>query len=63
MPAQNPDSFTNLIGKEKVWIRTVTEENEQLLLERRELLRRITEAEEMGNNGMRMATDMQQRSE
>ncbi|XP_047662751.1 coiled-coil domain-containing protein 30 isoform X2 [Tachysurus fulvidraco] len=53
----------SLSEKEKVWIRTVTEENEQLLLERRELLRRITEAEEMGNNGMRTATDMQQRSE
>ncbi|GAA6103893.1 coiled-coil domain-containing protein 30 isoform X4 [Tachysurus ichikawai] len=51
----------SLSEKEKVWIRTVTEENEQLLLERRELLRRITEAEEMGNNGMRTATDMQQR--
>ncbi|KAK3519096.1 hypothetical protein QTP70_016321 [Hemibagrus guttatus] len=51
----------SLSEKEKVWIRTVTEENEQLLLERRELLRRITEAEEMGNNGMRKATDMQQR--
>ncbi|XP_058265577.1 coiled-coil domain-containing protein 30 isoform X2 [Hemibagrus wyckioides] len=51
----------SLSEKEKVWIRTVTAENEQLLLERRELLRRITEAEEMGNNGMRTATDMQQR--
>ncbi|XP_060750247.1 coiled-coil domain-containing protein 30 isoform X1 [Tachysurus vachellii] len=51
----------SLSEKEKVWIRTVTEENEQLLMERRELLRRITEAEEMGNNGMRTATDMQQR--
>lgn len=37
------------------------EENDQLLLERRELLRRMTEAEEMGNNGMRTATTTQQR--
>ncbi|XP_053096752.1 coiled-coil domain-containing protein 30 isoform X3 [Pangasianodon hypophthalmus] len=51
----------SLSEKEKDWIRTVTEENEQLLLERRDLLRRITEAEEMGNNGIRTATDTQQR--
>ncbi|XP_060794196.1 coiled-coil domain-containing protein 30 isoform X6 [Neoarius graeffei] len=51
----------SLSEKEKDWIRTVTEENEQLLLERRELLRRMTEAEEMGNNGIRTATDTQQR--
>ncbi|KTG31733.1 hypothetical protein cypCar_00019708, partial [Cyprinus carpio] len=42
--------------EEKDWIRTVTEENDQLLLERRELLQRISEAEEMGNNGLRTAT-------
>ncbi|XP_053339361.1 coiled-coil domain-containing protein 30 isoform X3 [Clarias gariepinus] len=47
--------------KEKDWIRTVTEENDQLLLERRELLRRMIEAEEMGNNGIRAATDTQRR--
>ncbi|KAK1801761.1 hypothetical protein P4O66_022407, partial [Electrophorus voltai] len=52
---------TILQEKEKDWIRTVTEENEQLLLERRELLERITEAEEMGSNGMRTATTTQQR--
>ncbi|XP_036447581.1 coiled-coil domain-containing protein 30 isoform X2 [Colossoma macropomum] len=52
---------TSLSEKEKDWIRTVTEENDQLLLERRELLRRMTEAEEMGNNGMRTATTIQQR--
>ncbi|KAL6482862.1 hypothetical protein MHYP_G00077340 [Metynnis hypsauchen] len=51
----------SLSEKEKDWIRTVTEENDQLLLERRELLRRMTEAEEMGNNGMRTATTIQQR--
>ncbi|XP_073794936.1 uncharacterized protein ccdc30 isoform X12 [Danio rerio] len=52
---------TSLSEKEKDWIRTVTEENEQLLLERRELLQRISEAEEMGNNGLRTATTTQQR--
>ncbi|XP_053499110.1 coiled-coil domain-containing protein 30 isoform X2 [Ictalurus furcatus] len=51
----------SLSEKEKDWIKTVTEENEQLLLERRELLRRMTEAEEMGTNGIRTATDTQQR--
>uniref|UniRef100_A0A8C2JBE3 Coiled-coil domain containing 30 n=2 Tax=Cyprinus carpio TaxID=7962 RepID=A0A8C2JBE3_CYPCA len=52
---------TSLSEKEKDWIRTVTEENDQLLLERRELLQRISEAEEMGNNGLRTATIIQQR--
>lgn len=52
---------TCLSEKEKDWIRTVTEENDQLLLERRELLQRISEAEEMGNNGLRTATTIQQR--
>ncbi|XDV45893.1 hypothetical protein PO909_013905 [Leuciscus waleckii] len=52
---------TSLSEKEKDWIRTVTEENDQLLLERRELLQRISEAEEMGNNGLRTATTIQQR--
>ncbi|XP_016106588.1 coiled-coil domain-containing protein 30-like [Sinocyclocheilus grahami] len=51
----------SLSEKEKDWIRTVTEENDQLLLERRELLQRISEAEEMGNNGLRTATTIQQR--
>ncbi|KAK7132217.1 hypothetical protein R3I93_018697 [Phoxinus phoxinus] len=52
---------TSLSEKEKDWIRTVTEENDQLLLERRELLQRISEAEEMGNNGLRTASTIQQR--
>ncbi|XP_059396659.1 coiled-coil domain-containing protein 30-like isoform X1 [Carassius carassius] len=52
---------TSLSKKEKDWIRTVTEENDQLLLERRELLQRTSEAEEMGNNGLRTATTIQQR--
>ncbi|XP_065142035.1 uncharacterized protein ccdc30 isoform X3 [Paramisgurnus dabryanus] len=52
---------TILSEKEKDWIRTVTEENDHLLLERRELLQRISEAEEMGNDGLRTATSTQQR--
>ncbi|XP_051516091.1 coiled-coil domain-containing protein 30-like [Myxocyprinus asiaticus] len=52
---------SSLSEKEKDWIKTVTEENYQLLLERRELLQRISEAEEMGNNGLRTATTIQQR--
>ncbi|KAA0707035.1 Coiled-coil domain-containing protein 30 [Triplophysa tibetana] len=52
---------TSLSEKEKDWIRTATDENDQLLLERRELLQRISEAEEMGNNGLRTATTIQQR--
>lgn len=52
---------TSLSEKERDWIRTVTEENDQLLLERRDLLQRISEAEEMGNNGLRTATTIQQR--
>ncbi|XP_016373504.1 coiled-coil domain-containing protein 30-like isoform X1 [Sinocyclocheilus rhinocerous] len=52
---------TSLSEKEKDWIRIATEENDQLLLERRELLQRISEAEEMGNNGLRTATTIQQR--
>ncbi|XP_076839674.1 uncharacterized protein ccdc30 isoform X3 [Brachyhypopomus gauderio] len=51
----------SLQEKEKDWIRTVTEENEQLLVERRELLKRITEAEEMGSAGMRTAATTQQK--
>ncbi|XP_062872105.1 coiled-coil domain-containing protein 30 [Trichomycterus rosablanca] len=51
----------SLSEKEKDWIQTVTEENDQLLLERRELLIRMSEAEEMGSSGMRTATDTQQR--
>ncbi|XP_056589928.1 coiled-coil domain-containing protein 30 isoform X5 [Triplophysa dalaica] len=52
---------TSLSEKEKDWIRTATDENDQLLLERRELLQRISEAEEMGNNGLRTASTIQQR--
>ncbi|XP_030623601.1 coiled-coil domain-containing protein 30 [Chanos chanos] len=52
---------TSLSEKEKDWIKTVTEQNEQLLLERRELLKRMSEAEEMGNNGMQTASTIQQR--
>ncbi|XP_076131653.1 uncharacterized protein ccdc30 [Alosa pseudoharengus] len=42
-------------------VRKVMEENEKLLLERRELLQRVTEAEEMGTDGLRTATSVQQR--
>lgn len=37
------------------------EENEKLLEEKRELLRKISEAEEMGSNGMRTASTVQHR--
>lgn len=47
--------------QEKDWIRTVMEENEKLLVEKRELLRRMSEAEEMGSNGLRKASNVQHR--
>ncbi|XP_071021157.1 coiled-coil domain-containing protein 30 isoform X1 [Oncorhynchus clarkii lewisi] len=52
---------SNLSHKEKDWIRTVMEENEKLLVEKRELLRRMSEAEEMGSNGLRKASNVQHR--
>ncbi|XP_028849526.1 coiled-coil domain-containing protein 30 isoform X3 [Denticeps clupeoides] len=52
---------TSVCEKEKLWICTVTEENEKLLMEKRELLQQLTEAEEMGNNGLRAANNVQQR--
>lgn len=42
-------------------MKRVTEENEKLLLEKRELLQRVTDAEEMGSDGLRTATSVQQR--
>lgn len=39
----------------------MTEENEKLLEEKRELLRKISEAEEMGSKGMRTASTAQHR--
>lgn len=47
--------------QEKETIHTVTEENEKLLEEKRELLQKISEAEEMGSKGMRTASTVQHR--
>ncbi|XP_070823882.1 coiled-coil domain-containing protein 30 isoform X2 [Chaetodon trifascialis] len=52
---------SSLSHKEKETINTVTEENEKLLEEKRELLRKISEAEEMGSKGMRTASTVQHR--
>ncbi|XP_040009974.1 coiled-coil domain-containing protein 30 isoform X2 [Xiphias gladius] len=52
---------SNLSHKEKERIHTVMEENEKLLEEKRELLRKISEAEEMGSKGMRTAATVQHR--
>lgn len=38
---------------------TVIQENEKLLEERRELLQKISEAEEMGSRGMRTASTVE----
>ncbi|XP_034393669.1 coiled-coil domain-containing protein 30 isoform X2 [Cyclopterus lumpus] len=51
----------SLSHKEKDRIHTVTEENEKLLEEKRELLRKMSEAEEMGSKGMRTASTVQHR--
>ena len=48
-------------AQEKDWIRTVMEENEKLLVERRDLLGRMSEAEEVGSNGLRTASTVQHR--
>lgn len=47
--------------QEKERINTVLEENEKLLEEKRELLRKICEAEDMGSKGMRTASTVQYR--
>lgn len=47
--------------QEKERIHTVMEENEKLLEEKRELLQRISEAEEEGSKGMRTASTVQHR--
>ncbi|XP_040901809.1 coiled-coil domain-containing protein 30 isoform X1 [Toxotes jaculatrix] len=52
---------SSLSLKEKERIHTVMEENEKLLEEKRELLRKISEAEEMGSKGMRTASTVQHR--
>ncbi|XP_058498073.1 trichohyalin isoform X5 [Solea solea] len=51
----------SLSHKEKERIQTVMEENDKLLDEKRELLRKISEAEEMGSTGMRTASTVQHR--
>ncbi|XP_070695011.1 coiled-coil domain-containing protein 30 [Pempheris klunzingeri] len=53
---------SSLSHKEKERIHTVMEENEKLLEEKRELLRKISEAEEMGSKGMRTASTVQHRA-
>ncbi|XP_019743493.1 coiled-coil domain-containing protein 30 isoform X2 [Hippocampus comes] len=50
-----------LLNKEKESSHNVMEENEKLLEERRTLLLKISEAEEMGSNGMRAASTVQHR--
>ncbi|KAM3872406.1 uncharacterized protein ccdc30 [Diretmus argenteus] len=52
---------SSLSHKEKEWIHTVMEENEKLLVEKRELLRKMSEAEEVGSNGLRTASTVQHR--
>ncbi|XP_068589220.1 coiled-coil domain-containing protein 30 isoform X2 [Cebidichthys violaceus] len=52
---------SSLSHKEKDRIHTVTEENEKLLEEKRELLQKMSEAEEMGSKGMRTASTVQHR--
>ncbi|XP_054905771.1 coiled-coil domain-containing protein 30 isoform X2 [Poeciliopsis prolifica] len=53
---------SSLSYKEKERINVVMLENEKLLEEKRELLRRISEAEDMGSKGMRMASTVQHRA-
>lgn len=48
-------------SQEKERINTVTEENEKLLEEKRELLQKMSEAEEIGSKGMRTASTVQHR--
>uniref|UniRef100_A0A3B3W249 Coiled-coil domain containing 30 n=1 Tax=Poecilia latipinna TaxID=48699 RepID=A0A3B3W249_9TELE len=50
---------SSLSYKEKERINVVMLENEKLLEEKRELLRRISEAEDMGSKGMRTASTVQ----
>ncbi|KAM7404520.1 hypothetical protein PAMP_011863 [Pampus punctatissimus] len=52
---------SSLSHKEKERIHKVVEENEKLLEEKRVLLLKISEAEEMGSNGMRAASTVQHR--
>ncbi|XP_077436523.1 uncharacterized protein ccdc30 isoform X2 [Vanacampus margaritifer] len=52
---------SSLSNKKKESIQNVIEENEKLLEERRRLLLKISEAEEVGSNGMRAASTVQHR--
>ncbi|CAJ1085478.1 coiled-coil domain-containing protein 30 isoform X2 [Xyrichtys novacula] len=52
---------SSLSHKEKERINAVMGENEKLLEERRELLQKMSEAEEMGSKGMRTASTVQYR--
>ncbi|KAJ8371251.1 hypothetical protein SKAU_G00112790 [Synaphobranchus kaupii] len=52
---------TSLSEKERDWIKRVMEENEKLLLEQRDLLRRLNEAEEVGSNSQSAASTVQHR--
>ncbi|XP_029974224.1 trichohyalin isoform X2 [Salarias fasciatus] len=52
---------SSLSHKERERIHTVLEENEKLLEEKRDLLRRISEAEDLGSKGMRTASTVQHR--
>ncbi|CAL8319037.1 unnamed protein product [Merluccius merluccius] len=51
----------SLSHKEKESVRTVMAENEKLLVEKRDLLRRMSEAEDLGSAGMRTASTVQHR--
>lgn len=52
---------TSLSHKEKERIQTVTGENEKLLEEKRELLCKVSQAEELSSQGMRTASNLQHR--
>ncbi|KAJ8264912.1 hypothetical protein COCON_G00140110 [Conger conger] len=52
---------TSLSEKERDWISTVMDENEKLLLEQRDLLRRLNEAEEVGSSSQSTASTIQHR--
>ncbi|KAJ8388973.1 hypothetical protein AAFF_G00125340 [Aldrovandia affinis] len=52
---------SSLSEKERDWIKRVMEENEQLLLEQHDLLRRLNEAEDLGSTSLSAASTVQQR--
>nr|XP_015192272.1 PREDICTED: coiled-coil domain-containing protein 30 isoform X2 [Lepisosteus oculatus] len=51
----------SLAEKEQDWIKKVTEENEKLLLEKRHLLKKLSEEEEVGHMNMRTTSTIQHR--